>query len=151
MCTERSKKVWEQKWPNMASLPLSQMVNRQYTWLFGTILSLFTQFWIFLDPNKYFASRTQTAYCPKCVGAKNQVLSEMVQKSPNGPKMVPNAPKNKNMLHSSFRTIWTTFGYWQVFHVWPFLIRKGPFWTPPCTWLKNGNGCPGQLKRAERG
>ena len=127
-------------------------------WSIGNIPGYLGQFWAYL--HSFGSFWTQINILPQehklpivqsALEQKIKFFSEMVQKSPYGPKMVPNAPKNKNMLHSSFRTIWTTFGYWQVFHVWPFLIRKGPFWTPPCTWLKNGNGCPGQLKRAERG
>ena len=47
-----------------------------------------------LDPNNFFASKTQTASWPKRFGAKNEVLSEIIRKSQNGPKMVPNDEKH---------------------------------------------------------
>ena len=46
--------IWDQKWPNMAGLPMprcgpkgSQMVNITYFWPFGTFLGSFGPFWTF--------------------------------------------------------------------------------------------------------
>ena len=142
---------WDQKSPNKASMPMSQIGLKWSKWYqmmnitcfssFGTILGPFGLFVIISDKTWFFASKTQSAFWPKWFGAKNQVLSEMIPKGSNRSKMALNDQKHVILvIWDNFGPSQTTLGHWQACHVWPFLAPKGPFWAPLRTWLKDGNG-----------
>ena len=64
--------IWDQKWPNMAGMPMSrcgpkgsQMVNITCFWPFGTIWTHLHHFGPFKTKNQFFASKTQSAPWPK--------------------------------------------------------------------------------------
>ena len=96
--------IWDQKWPNMAGLPMSrcgpkgsQMApNGQYN-MFLTIWDIFGLIWTLLDLLRQKSIfRLKNTKCFLAKVAKNQLLSEMVQKGPNEPKM---SQMVKNMLY----------------------------------------------------
>ena len=68
----------------------------------------------------------------------------MIQKSPNGPKMVPNGKTHIILIiWDHLGSLWTTLGHWQACHVRPFLVPNGPFLMPPshgfmAQWSQNG-------------
>ena len=90
-------------------------------------------FWTILNKNWYFAPKQlcKTLFCP--FGAKKSFLSEMVQKGPDGPKRGPKWSKRLRLIILvPFGAFWTTFERWQTCHVWPFVIKIGPFLASPC-------------------
>ena len=69
--------------------------NDQYN-IFLIIWGHFGPIWTLLNhlrQNLIFAPNHFGQEALFCFEAKNQVLSEMIQKSPNGPKMTPNGQK----------------------------------------------------------
>ena len=92
----KNDQTWQGRWcPEVVyeGPKWSKMINITYFWPFGVILGPFGLFWIISDKTWFFASKQKSASWPKWFGAKNQVLSEIIQKSPNGPKMTPNSQK----------------------------------------------------------
>ena len=130
--------IWDQKWPNMAGLPMprcgpkgSQMVpNGQYN-IFLTIWDIFGLIWTLLDllRQKFiFCLKNTKCFLVKAVSSKNQLLSEIVQKGPNDPKKVPNGQKYVILtIWDHLGPFWTTSGHWEACHVKPFLVPNGPF------------------------
>ena len=107
------------------------MTNITCFWSFGAILGPFGLFGIISEKTWFFASKRQSAFWPKWFGAKNQVLSGIIPRSPNGSKMAPSDQKHVIL------TDWDPFGpQWTMDikkpamfgHFWP---QKGHF-GPPC-------------------
>ena len=106
--------IWDQKWPNMAGLPMSrcgpkgsQMVpNGQYN-MFLTIWDIFGLIWTLLDllrQKSIFRLKNTKCFLAKVVWSKK---SSFVWNGPKGSKWAPKCPKwSKNMLYWPFGTIW---------------------------------------------
>ena len=93
------------------------MIDITCFWPFGAISGPFGLFWIISEKTWFFASKTQSASWPKWFVAKNQVLSEMIQKSPKGPKMAPNGQKHVILI------ILCPFQVMTVIQLWHHLIQ----------------------------
>ena len=95
--------------------------------MWGTHLDSFGLFQTKLDflPQKHKVR----ASWPKWFEAKNQILSEMIQKSPNGPEMAPNGQKHViSIILDPLRPVWDICEPAMFSHFWP---EKGLF-GPPC-------------------
>ena len=96
--------ILDQKWPNMAGLSTFQSGPKgskrdqndqpKCFWPFGTVLGPSGHFWTISDKNEFFVPNGQSRVWRRCFRAKNHFLFEMVQKSPDGPKRVPNGQKH---------------------------------------------------------
>ena len=132
---------WGQIWPPMAGLPMSQSGLKEFKMIPNGQNDMLLIIWGHFGPiwtvwNHY---RQNLIFCfeslwPKALSvfeAKNQVLSEMITKSPNGPKMVPNDEKHIIFIiwyHlDHFRPIWD-IGMLALFG--DFWSQKGPFGPP---------------------
>ena len=135
--------ILDQKRPNMAGLSTlqgglkgskrDQNGQPKSFWTFWTPLDPSGPFWTISNKNWYFAPKhlCKTLFCP--FGAKKSFLSEMVQKGPDGPKRGPKWSKRLRLIILvPFGAFWTTFERWQTCHVWPFVIKIGPFLASPC-------------------
>ena len=95
-------------WLNMAGLSMSQCGLKESKMIPNgqndMLLIIWGHFWPIWTVWNHF--RQSLIFCfeslwPKALSvfeAKNQVLSEMIRKSPNGPKMVPNDQKHVKLI-----------------------------------------------------
>ena len=115
--------------PNMARFPMSQRGPKGSKWFqmitcfwsFGTIFGPFEILRIISEKKTWYcASKTQSASWPKWFGEKNQVLSEMVLKFPNGPKMFPNGQKHVMLIiwYNFFIPLWDNGKHAMFGHFW---------------------------------
>ena len=148
-CAQRCPKwpFWGQKWPNMAGLPMSQsglrgpkmIPNDQYN-MFLTIWGHFGIIWTLFDhftQNLIFCPENTKCFLAKVIWSQNQVLSEMIPKSPNGPKMAPNGQKYvKLIILDPRRLLWDISNPAMFSHFWP---KKG-FFGPPAHMIEGWQG-----------
>ena len=146
--------IWDQKWPNMAGLPMSrcgpkgsQMVpNGQYN-MFLTIWDIFGLIWTFLDhfrQNLIFCSKLLWPRSTLCFWGEKLIF---VLKGPKWCKwvqMVPNGQKHVILtIWDHLGPFWTTSGHWHACHVRPFLVPNGPFLDAPWPGMGPGEGLNG--------
>ena len=136
---------WDQTWHACRCPKVVQKGQNDPNWShdFGHLESFMDHLesWIISEKKLDILPQSTKRFLAKVLWSKNQVLSEMVLKFPNGPKMFPNVQKRVMLI------IWDNFvpfyilGHRQACHVWPFLVLKDPpAPPPPQTWLKDGNG-----------
>ena len=130
--------IWDQKWPNMAGLPMSrcgpkgsQMApNGQYN-MFLTIWDIFGLIWTLLD---HF--RQNLIFCSKLLWPRSTLCfwGEKLIFVLKGPKRCKWSQMVKNMLYWPFGTIWDPFGPHRdigkpamLGHFWS---QMDHFWTP---------------------
>ena len=133
--------IWDQKWPNMAGLPMSRC-GPKGSQMVPNVFGHLGHFWAHLDPFGPFQTKLdfllQTTLAKKhFVFLRRKIdfclkRSQMVQMGPNGPKW----SKTCYIDHlGPFGTIWDPFGPHRdigmpamLGHFWS---QMDHFWTPP--------------------
>ena len=129
---------WDQTWHAFRCPKGVQKGQNDFKWCFLSFGTIFGPFGILriisekkLDivPQKHKVLLGLSAPWPKWFGEKNQVLSEMVLKFPNGPKMFPNGQKHVMLIiwYNFFIPLWDNGKHAVFGHFVPFWAHLD-FW-----------------------